>query len=114
MYDYEMKNFILKNKDSDFITLMDNLILSSRRFLWSFDILKERKENLLGYTLSKSGDRYVLNICYSDRNFEFRQSWVNALGKLINKEYDFSEPIFVSYQDVTEEITSMSFENEVL
>ncbi len=112
MYDHEMKSFVRRNRDADFITMTDDLILSSRRFLWNFDVIKDFGSTLLGYTIKKKENKFVLSIVYDTKEIQFRQDWVNALGKLFSKEYDFGQPLFLSYEDVQNEMTSISFEDE--
>lgn len=111
LYDYEMERFIRQNKNSDFITMTDNLILSSRRFLFYFDSIKEFKEVLLGYEIEQIAGKYILSVQYNMKNVEFRQDWVQKLGRLLSKEYDFTAPLFVSYDDVLGQITSLTFED---
>lgn len=91
--------------------MTDNLVISSRRFMWYFDCLRDIGSKLLGYSISKNGEKYIMSIIYDNRTTEFRQDWVLYLGKILSKEYDFKTPLFVSSEDVFGEITSLTFED---
>jgi hypothetical protein len=58
------------------------------------------KRELIGYDLSRIDDKFKLELVFIGLPVEFRAPWVQQLGKVIERHYDFEKPLHVSYEDL--------------
>lgn len=99
LYDMSMIRFIAKYKNADFEETMIALDKASHHFLWFYHNMKSKRE-LLGYDLTKIENKFKLELVFTGLTVEFRAPWVQKLGEVIARHFDFEMPLHVSYQDL--------------
>ena len=77
---------------------MGQLEKASRSFLWFYRNIKS-KRRLMGYHISYDG-KYRIHLIFQGLGVEVRAPWIQDLGKMIHKHYDFEQPLHISYDDV--------------
>ncbi len=99
LYDISMIRFIANYKNAGFEETMIALDRASTHFLWFYRNMKSKRE-LIGYDLAKIDDRFKLELVFTGLPVEFRAPWVQQLGRLIERHFDFDKPLHVSYEDL--------------
>jgi len=99
LYDMSMIRFIENYKNAGFEETMIALDRASTHFLWFYRNMKSKRE-LIGYDLAKIDDKFKLELVFTGLPVEFRAPWVQQLGRLIERHFDFGKPLHVSYEDL--------------
>ena len=97
LYDMSMIRFIAQHQNSDFETTMIALDEASAHFLWFYRSMKSKRE-LIGYDLSLVDGKYKLELVFTGLAIEFRAPWVQQLGKVIERYFDFDQPLHIDYE----------------
>jgi hypothetical protein len=99
LYDMSMIRFIANYKNTDFEETMIALDRASTHFLWFYRNMKSKRQ-LIGYDLALENDKFKLELVFTGLPVEFRAPWVQQLGRVIERHYDFDKPLHVSYEDL--------------
>ena len=64
----------------------------------------------MGYQISFD-EKYIIHLIYEGLQIEVRAPWTQILGKMIHNHYDFSDPLYISYEEIVKETFTEIVEN---